>query len=50
MIHPIVAAVLVKLDDSWLNTVLLQYLKEFVSLRLAADEKSAFGDLLNEVK
>ncbi len=47
---PIVAAVLVKLDDSWLNTVLLQYLKEFVSLRLAADEKSAFGDLLNEVK
>ncbi len=37
------------MDDSWLNTVLLQYLKEFVSLRLA-DEKPVFGDLLKEVK
>jgi ATP-dependent Clp protease ATP-binding subunit ClpC len=46
---PIVATVLTRLDDTWLDVIPIQLLQEFISDRLAAGEKPQFGELLNNI-
>jgi len=44
---PIIANILIRLDNSWLDIIPLQMLKEFISTRLADGEQPEFGQLLN---